>query len=286
VGLDGTRNTVTCTPPRTAATRSQAAALALLVALGVMAPDAARADASLFCPRPTGRWWEDVAAHGCRARLAGRDAADPLTPVELRWLDLGALPAYAVVDVAAVDAALAASAPPPPPPPRPRPAAARRTDAPQELLPASPPPHEDWHDAMLAAVNDERAGSGTGPVTLCPRLMRVAQDYAEVLRDQGRIAHDGPDGSTPSDRAVRGGYRGGRRAGGVATHDHVGENLAAGHVDVPAVMLGWIGSPAHHANLLSGRWVDVGLGLARAPAGTDRYGTYWVQLFGDGTGRC
>jgi hypothetical protein len=63
-------------------------------------------DASVFCPRPTGRWWEDHAAAACAELLAGRDLATPLTDVELRWLDLGGLPAFATVDTGAIAASL------------------------------------------------------------------------------------------------------------------------------------------------------------------------------------
>jgi hypothetical protein len=64
--------------------------------------------AGAFCPRTTGEWWHDYAAVGCVQLLAGRDATAPLTDTELSWLELGDLPAYATVDLAAIDAALAA----------------------------------------------------------------------------------------------------------------------------------------------------------------------------------
>lgn len=66
------------------------------------------ADADLFCPRPTGKWWEDVTAHGCVEVLAGRDRNTPLTGDELGWLDLGDLPAYATIDIDAIGASIAA----------------------------------------------------------------------------------------------------------------------------------------------------------------------------------
>jgi len=66
------------------------------------------ADAARFCPRPTGRWWDDLAVRGCVELLSGRDHTAPVTPTELSWLDLGSLPAYAIVDVDAVGATLAA----------------------------------------------------------------------------------------------------------------------------------------------------------------------------------
>jgi hypothetical protein len=66
------------------------------------------ADASAFCPRASGRWWEDVSVRGCIEQLSGRDHATPVTDVELTWLDLGGLPAYATVDADTIVASLAA----------------------------------------------------------------------------------------------------------------------------------------------------------------------------------
>lgn len=71
-------------------------------------PPAPAVDAASFCPRPSGRWWEDLAARGCVELLAGRDLATPLTYRELGWLDLGGLPAYATVDVDAISGAITA----------------------------------------------------------------------------------------------------------------------------------------------------------------------------------
>jgi hypothetical protein len=73
----------------------------------VLSP-ASAPDAATFCPRPTGRWWDDYAVRGCVELLAGRDHTTPITDRELAWLDLGGLPAYATVDPDAIDAAIAA----------------------------------------------------------------------------------------------------------------------------------------------------------------------------------
>jgi hypothetical protein len=66
------------------------------------------ADAAAFCPRPTGRWWDDVSVRGCIEQLTGRDHTTPVTDIELTWLDLGGLPAYATIDTDALAASLAA----------------------------------------------------------------------------------------------------------------------------------------------------------------------------------
>jgi uncharacterized protein YkwD len=306
-------------------------------------------DLRLFCPVPTGRWWEDYSALGCAERMSGRDATT-LTADELSWLNLGDLPAYATVDIAAVDAALAtfaaeheareaaareaaerANARPAPAPARPATTTRVRQPIPtfeqlEQMLaecgigrdyvgavgehpcvaaawarivaempvfevptgPGIPALRTDWHDVMLAAVNDARSSRGVRPVAACPSLTRSAQAYAEVLRDWRTLAHIGPDGSDPFDRAVRDGY--GIRieiSPGVYMVDGlVGENVAGGHASVPEAMYGWMNSPGHRSNLLNGKWAEAGFGLARADSRSDRFGYYWVQLFGDGTGNC
>jgi len=312
------------------------------------------ADASAFCPRPTGRWWDDLSVRGCIERLTGRDHTTPVTDVELTWLDLGSLPAYATVDIDAIAASLAAyeqhladeaaaqaAAEAAEQAPRDaarrapaRPAPSRRVRRPlptfeqvEQMMaecglsfadddgplgehpciaaawarivadmpvfeapsgPGFPALRADWHDVMLTAVNSERQANGVRRVASCPSLTRTAQAYAEVLRDWGRISHTGPDGSSPFDRAVSGGYsiRIEPSPGFIMIDGMVGENLAAGHSSVPEVVYGWMTSPGHRANLLGGQWAEAGFGLARAGSSSDTYGYYWVQLFGDGTGNC
>lgn len=71
-------------------------------------PPTTAPDAATFCPRPTGRWWDDLAVRGCIELLTGRDHTTPITDRELAWLDLGGLPAYATVDPDAIGEAIAA----------------------------------------------------------------------------------------------------------------------------------------------------------------------------------
>jgi uncharacterized protein YkwD len=55
-----------------------------------------------------------------------------------------------------------------------------------------------------------------------------------------------------------------------------GENIAAGYSDPVSVMNGWMNSPGHRANILSGAW-EIGVGYSSQGG---YYGVYWVQDFG------
>jgi uncharacterized protein YkwD len=54
-----------------------------------------------------------------------------------------------------------------------------------------------------------------------------------------------------------------------------GENIAAGYPDPASVMDGWMNSPGHRSNILSGAW-EIGVGYFQGGS----WGAYWVQDFG------
>lgn len=295
----------------------------------------AGAGAAVFCPSPTGSWWDDLSARGCVELLAGRDRLHPITRVELGWLDLGDLPAHATVDLDAIAATLAAfdqrlaeeaaeadvapRAPTRTATPAPRTVRSRRAEllvpsfeelermmsdcgigpehdgflsehpciaaAWAEIVASVPVPQvpsyadpsapasegaaADWRTAKVTALNALRGDVGAPPLDACPALARIAQDYAVVLADWGRISHTGPDGSSPLDRALRGGFI---SVGG-------SENLAIttpGRSGVGDVLERFLESGDHRENMLDPQWRQVGLGLARDAGGR----SYWVQLFG------
>jgi uncharacterized protein YkwD len=132
--------------------------------------------------------------------------------------------------------------------------------------PTTPPrPAPTWQAEMLDAVNDARAQAGLPPVAACANLDQAAQDYADTMAAAQWFDHTGPDGSTLTSRTNGAGYNG----------QALGENIAAGYPDVPAVMRGWMASEGHRANILGG-YAHLGVG---------RTNNYWVQDFGSG-GTC
>jgi uncharacterized protein YkwD len=129
-----------------------------------------------------------------------------------------------------------------------------------------------WRKQMLARINAVRAAAGVAPLEPCPALRRSAQEYAMLMSTRDHFGHVGPDGSQPQERMRRQGY----------LWNAVGENIAAGQRSVADVAAAWERSAGHYANLVNPAYRHVGLGHWSA-AGS-RYGDYWVQDFGRGSG--
>ena len=110
--------------------------------------------------------------------------------------------------------------------------------------------------------------AAVGPVKLNATLSTVAMGHAQDMATHSYFAHQARDGSSPSDRATRGGYR--WRA--------VGENIAAGQTTPEAAVEGWIKSPPHCANLMGQPYAE--MGIAFAVNKSSEAGIYWVQMFG------
>lgn len=107
----------------------------------------------------------------------------------------------------------------------------------------------------IQLVNDEREARGTPVVLNNSTLQAKAQQWAEMLASQGRLAHSNlADGVGPGWRTI-------------------GENLAmAGSIDRAHQLL--MNSSGHRTTLLSSRYDSIGVGVASAGG---RY--YVVQVF-------
>lgn len=129
---------------------------------------------------------------------------------------------------------------------------------------------------ILQLTNEARAVSRTcddttfparGRLTLNSRLNSAAQSHARDMASANYFSHIGRDGSTVGDRVTRAGYA--WRA--------VGENIAAGQRSAEEVVRGWLESPGHCKNIMSGAYTQLGVGFSTNTAA--RYQTYWVQNF-------
>jgi uncharacterized protein YkwD len=102
---------------------------------------------------------------------------------------------------------------------------------------------------------------------LSAALEHVALLHARDMASNDFFAHKGSDGSLPADRVSRSGYR--WRA--------VGENIAAGAADAETVVRGWLASPGHCANIMSGKYSEMGVAYVVNRKSKD--GIYWSQVF-------
>jgi len=121
------------------------------------------------------------------------------------------------------------------------------------------------HETLFQELNDYRIENGLEPLTYSTRLESVIDDQVYDLWARNYFDHVNPDGLSPADRALEGGF----------CHGYVGENIAAGQRSIPRVMTAWKESPPHNANMLEPGYAHVGIGSFTAPNGR----LYWGQLF-------
>jgi uncharacterized protein YkwD len=125
-------------------------------------------------------------------------------------------------------------------------------------------------ESLLSLHNQQRALTGSRPLSINPILSGAAQAHANEIAGQGRLNHQGLDGSWPWDRARSAGYPG-------ANPGTVNENIGWNMADPPGAVRAWMQSSGHRANLLNPAFSEVGFGYA-----VGNNGPYWVALFGRG----
>lgn len=135
-----------------------------------------------------------------------------------------------------------------------------------------------FEEEVVTRTNDARAAGATcgangafppvGPVSLEERLRCAARQHSGAMGEDGFFAHDNPNtGTSPFDRIDAEGY----------AYSAAGENIAAGYGSPEEVVQGWLDSDGHCANLMSGAYVEIGVGYAHVE--DSEYGRYWTQVF-------
>ncbi|MCR4705151.1 MAG: CAP domain-containing protein [Lachnospiraceae bacterium] len=116
-------------------------------------------------------------------------------------------------------------------------------------------------ESMLGLINRERSSAGLSPLSLNEALCNAAYVRAKEMSDNKYFEHTRPDGSPVFGLVYS--AMGTRRC-------FAGENIAMGFTSVEQVHSGWMYSPSHRANIMSGNYSAIGIA---------RYGNYWVQMF-------
>src|SRR3989344_63485 len=122
---------------------------------------------------------------------------------------------------------------------------------------------------IISLTNAQRAQNSVGALVENKQLDVAAQQKADNMAKFSYFSHNGPDGKTPWEWIGESGY----------DYQYAGENLAVRFTDSKDVVVGWMASPTHRANIVKPAYTDVGVGIAQgmykgAPA------TFVVQYFG------
>lgn len=122
---------------------------------------------------------------------------------------------------------------------------------------------------VVELTNDERSDLDEAPLRRSLVLDAAAKMKAEHMAKNQYFAHYAPDGTSPWYWFNQAGY----------TYAHAGENLAIHFTDSSEVVEAWMNSPTHRANIVSGKYTEIGVGTAKGTY--EGYETvYVVQLFG------
>ena len=112
--------------------------------------------------------------------------------------------------------------------------------------------------ATLCLLNAERAKRDLRPLSQNGRLARAAERHTDDMVKRGYFAHDSRNGDSFSDRIRDTGYL------SKVSSWTVGENIAWGSGELStaeAIVRAWMNSPGHRANILRGRFREIGIGL-------------------------
>lgn len=133
-------------------------------------------------------------------------------------------------------------------------------------------------DATLCLLNRVRTRHGLRPLRLEPKLAKVARRHSRDMVRHRYFSHNSRNGATPFQRILRAHYAPPRSSW------YLGENIGwggAGRGAPIALVRMWMHSAGHRANILSGRFRDIGIGIAPgtpAPGGHLRGATYTTDF--------
>lgn len=124
-------------------------------------------------------------------------------------------------------------------------------------------------DKVVAATNAERAKYGLAPLQYNSTLSAAALAKGQDMFNNQYWAHTSPSGKEPWGFIQDAGY----------VYQVAGENLARDFMTTPDMLLAWMASPTHKANIVNARYEDIGVAVINGNlSGIDT--TLVVQMFG------
>lgn len=103
-------------------------------------------------------------------------------------------------------------------------------------------------------TNEQRTANNLPPLAQNPKLDAAAQAKTQDMLRLQYFGHVSPSGAGAADLAKNAGYQ----------FIAIGENLAMGDFkDDQALVLAWMNSPGHRANILNSRYTEIGVAVLR-----------------------
>jgi uncharacterized protein YkwD len=131
--------------------------------------------------------------------------------------------------------------------------------------------------ALLCLLNQQRRRYHLPRLRANKRLLRAAEAHSRSMIRLGYFSHDEPGGVGMLVRILRSGYLS-------RTHGwSVGENLGMGRgpgATPSAMVRAWMASTPHRANILAGKFREIGLGVLSGLPGNRRGGLTYTTDFG------
>lgn len=122
-----------------------------------------------------------------------------------------------------------------------------------------------FQQEVLRLVNVERSKVGLKELTLNTELSNVATLKSQDMANKNYFSHTSPTYGSPFDMMNQFNI----------TYKTAGENIAKGQTTPAQVVEAWMNSEGHRANILSSKFSDLGVGVAKNSNGT----IYWTQMF-------
>ena len=122
---------------------------------------------------------------------------------------------------------------------------------------------------LVDLANEDRIERGLGELAVNPTLEKAARLKAEHMAENSYFAHVSPDGFDPWYWFYRAGY----------DFMNAGENLAVNFVDSQDVEEAWMDSPGHRANILNGKFTEIGIAAVKGTY-KGKKTLFVVQMFG------
>ncbi len=131
-------------------------------------------------------------------------------------------------------------------------------------------------DEVVRLVNIERTSRGLKPYRTESKLGASAQLKVDDMIAKNYFEHVSPSGQSVSDLVRKTGYE----------YIAIGENLAKGDfASASALVKAWMDSPGHRANILSEKFVDIGVAIGTATEDGQLI-IYAIQHFGSPRSIC